>query len=116
LERLLRDPEELALDARIRLARAVHGELDRRRVDAAQDVDVLLQRRDEPVGLEVGRPQLEHERAHLLACLRRQPPHLGQLGTGRLRVAVEQLGRRLGGEREREERLGDGVVAIATAA
>ena len=82
-------------------------------MDAAEHLDVLSQRRHEAVRLEVGGAQLEHERAHLGPRFGGQPAHLGQLLACGRRVAVDQLGRRLGGEGEREERLGDGVVQVA---
>ena len=64
------------------------------------------------VALEVGRPQLEHERAQLVEGLLRehlQPRHLPGC---RRRVAGEQRARHLGGQDEAEELLADGVVEI----
>src|SRR5919204_2476331 len=111
-DRLLRDAEDLALEARVDVD-AVHRELDVDTVHAPEHVDVLLQRDGEPVGDDVAGPELEDQRAHLV---HRAPHELAHLAELRLRppgLAVDEERRRVGGERDAEERLVDGVVQLA---
>ena len=73
----------------------------------------VSQRAGQPVLLEVARPELEDQRAHLGERLALQLAQLGQLRPGRLRVAVEQHLDRARDEGHREERLGHRVVELA---
>ena len=63
--------------------------------------------------LEVARAELEDEGAHLGQRLALELAELGQLGAGRLGVAIEQHLDRAGHQRHREERLGDRIVQLA---
>ena len=87
-------------------------ELDLLVAEPAQHLDVLAQRAGEAVALEVGRPQLEDERAQLVERLPRQRLQPADPLARRRRVAVEQRRRRLGLEHEAEQLLADGVVEL----
>ena len=63
--------------------------------------------------LEVARPKLEDERAHLGQGLALQVAQLRHLGPGGGRIAVEQHLDRARHEGHREERLGHRVVQLA---
>jgi hypothetical protein len=65
-----------------------------------------------PSRAEVGRAQLEDEPAQLGQGLAGEPLCAGELLARRRHVAVQQRARGLGGEREREELLGDDVVQL----
>ena len=79
----------------------------------AQHLDVLAQRADEAVALEVRRAQLEDQRAQLLQRLPRQRLQLGDLlarpRPGRARAAVAAAS---AVEHEAEQLLADGVVEV----
>ena len=114
LERLLRDAEDLAV-ARRRppAARPASTSSISLLPEPAQQLDVLAQRPAEPVLLEVGRPQLEDERAELLERLLRQDLQLARPDRaprpGRARApspAASAL------EHEAEQLLADGVVEV----
>src|SRR3954468_4886178 len=112
LERLLRDPQDLAVAARVAADRSVGVERDVDVVELLERADVLAQRTAQPVALEVRRAQLEDQRAQLVErlagqCLR--PLDLRAPGTD---VAVEQRRRRFGGEHEAEQLLADDVVQL----
>ena len=114
-DRLLRDPEDLALDGGIgrEPSRPVGLELDRRAVHPPQHVHVLLERGREPVGDDVRRPELEDERAHLAHRAPHELAHLLDLRPRPDRLALDEERRRVGGQRHAEERLVDGVVELA---
>src|SRR5438105_3954450 len=113
--RLLRDAEDLALDidAGRTPSRSVDLELDLVPVDAPEHVDVLLERDGKAVRRDVRRAQLEDQRAHL--CHRRadELADLHQLLLGTLRIRLDEQCGRVGGERDAEEGLVDGVVELA---
>src|SRR3954447_7968830 len=113
VQRLLGDAEDVAVarPAGPRRARDLQGDV--LRVDAAQDADVLAQRRGEPLVGERRRAQLVDQRAQLLhagASELADPVELHPRGG---RVAVHQGGRRLGGEDDPEQVLRHGVVQLA---
>ena len=88
-------------------------ELDRHAVQALLQLDVLAQRAAQPVALEVGRPQLEDERAQLVQRLAaRAPAARSHLARAAARVAVEQRRRGLGGQHQPEQLLAHHVVQL----
>ena len=87
-------------------------ELDLLLAEPAQHLDVLSQRPAEAVLLEVGRPQLEDERAELVERLSRQHLQLCDSVARRSGVALEHGRRGLRFEHEPEQLLADGVVEI----
>src|ERR671923_418262 len=112
-ERLLDDAKDFALVLDTRLATAVDVELDVRAVDAPQDVDVLLERRREPVRGDVRRPELEDERAHLGHRAADELAHLPELLLRLLRLGLDEERGGVGGQRDAEESLVHGVVELA---
>src|ERR687886_2175374 len=111
-DRLLRDPEDLPLELGVNLD-AVERKLDVDAVHPPQDVDVLLERDGEPVGDDVARPELEDQRAHLVHRGADELAHLDELLLRALGLGVDEERGRVGGERDAEERLVDGVVELA---
>ena len=92
LQRLLRDAQHLAVARRRRAGSSSSSvELDLALLEPPQHLDVLAQRAAEPVALEVGRAQLEDQRAQLLERLLRERPQLRDLARapppGRARAA-----------------------------
>ncbi len=79
---------------------------------AAQQLDVLAQRPAQTVLREVGRAQLEDERAELIERLLRLSLQLPDVVAGGGWIALEQRPRCLRAQHEPEELLADGVVEI----
>jgi hypothetical protein len=71
------------------------------------------ERPDQTVLLEVARPELEDQRAHLGEGLALEIPELGELGPRGLGIAIEEHLDGSRHERHREERLGDRIVQLA---
>src|SRR5919197_4084226 len=111
-DRLLGDAEHLPLEPRVEVD-AVQLELDVDTVHAPEHVDVLLQRDGEPVGDDVAGAELEDQRAHLVHRAPHELPHLAELRLRALGLRVDEERRGVGGERDAEERLVDGVVELA---
>ena len=65
-----------------------------------------------PSALELGRPELEDRRPHLLARRPGERLDADELLLGADGIAVDQHRRGLGGQREAEDLLGDGVVQL----
>src|SRR5215211_4071970 len=112
LERLLGDPEHLAVARRFGGDVAGDRQVDLAAPEPADELDVLSQRAREAVPLEVGGPELEHERAQLVERLLRERLERRHLGARRGRVAVEQRRGRLGPQHETEQLLADRVVEV----
>ena len=112
LQRLLRDAKHLAVAGGVGGQVVVDLNRDLALLQAAAHFHVLAQRAREAVALEIGRPQLEHERAQLfqrLLCAGLEPGHLL---ARRRRVALEQRRGGLRVQHEAEQLLTDGVVQI----
>src|ERR671936_122681 len=74
---------------------------------------VVLDRDGEPVGADVAGAELEDQRAHLVHRSADELAHLAELLLRPLGLGVDEERRRVGGERDAEERLVDGVVELA---
>ena len=88
-------------------------ERDRQAVHAPEHVDVLGQRRGQPLHLDRGGPQLEDERAQLPDRLLREPGDALDLAARAARRALQQRGGGLRGEHDAEQLLHHGVVQVA---
>src|SRR4051794_5066388 len=98
VQRLLDDAVQLDLHRRSELGRAVHPEIRLQAVSAPEDLDVLADSCDEPVGLEAGRSQLEDQRAQLGLRLAGEPADVVDLGFGARGVGANEAGGGLGGQ------------------
>ena len=90
----------------------VEHELDLLLPQPAEHLDVLTQRPTETVLLELGRTQLEDERAELLERLSREYLQLRDSFTGRSGVALEHRPGSFGLQHQAEQLLADGVVEV----
>ena len=90
----------------------VEHELDLLLPQPAEHLDVLSQRSAETVLLELGRTQLEDERAELLERLSREHLQLRDSFTGRGGVALEHRPGSFGLQHQAEQLLADGVVEV----
>src|SRR4051812_24362502 len=113
LNRLLGDPQDLAVPAAVAGADAIAEiEVDVDAVEPAQDLDVLAERAVEAVPLEVRRAQLEDQRAKLVEGLAGELLGTGDLLAGGRLVPVEQGAGRLRGQHHGEQLLADDVVEL----
>ena len=112
VERLLGNAEDLAVAHRVSRQLADQHELDLLLPQPAQHLDVLPQRPAETILLEVGRPQLEDERAELLERLSRQNLQLRDPIARGGGVALEHRRGSLGFEHQAEQLLADGVMEV----
>ena len=96
-----------------RCGRRVDVELDRAPPCTRRSISTCLRSAPhEPVALEVGRAQLEDQRAQLVERLARELAEPLDLRRAPRRGRVEQRRGRLGGEHEAEELLADDVVQL----
>src|SRR6266536_5107880 len=112
LQRLLCDAQHVAVTYSVAGNGVVDVEVDLALLQPAQHVDVLAQRAAQAVPFEVGRTELEHERAQLVERLLRERLQLRNLLARRRRIALEQRRRSLGAEHDAEELLADRVVEV----
>ena len=93
-QRLLGDAIYFTLHRRRRPHPAVLPELDLHVVHPSQHFDVLAQGRCDSVGVNLGRPQLEDERSHLLHRRTRHVAKALHLRLGAHRIALDRVWRR----------------------
>src|SRR4029078_575055 len=113
VEGFLRDPVQDLLDGQRQTLVKRALDTDRKPEPALERGGVGPQRPAQSVLFQGGRTKLEDQSAHLRASLALEVAQLGELGPGRLRIAVEEQFDRTRYQRHREERLGHRIVELA---
>ena len=113
VERLLGDAVEDLLGGQRQPVRQVALDHDRQPQPTLQGAGMGLERAHQAVLLQVSRPELEDQRAHLGQGLALQVAQLRQLVARACRILLEEHLDGTRHERHREQRLGDRIVELA---